>query len=249
MNRYKIRGTYDIATIHGIVNSSAVLNVSFITSPEDTFPAILPMIGQLGSFEYPSAGLEEPLDLYLHGYVSSRIMNTARSPTKSGGIEGFPMTVAATKVDGLVLSLTPNTHDYNYRSAILQGYATVVTDVEERLYAMKLITNKVLPDRWENTRTPPDSAEMSSTSILKMRIVAGSGKIRDGGPRDDAKDTDREELTGSIWTGVIPVWETLGDPVKLGAGNMTEIPGYLRRAVEERSQDAEAYAKSAVKTG
>ena len=56
------------------------------------------MIGQMGSFAYPSADLEEPLDCYLHGYVSSRIMNLTR--TSSGG-NGLPVSIAATKCDGV----------------------------------------------------------------------------------------------------------------------------------------------------
>lgn len=61
----------------------------------------------------------------------------------------------ATHVDGLVLALTPNNHSYNYRSAVLHGYATQVTQTEEKVWAMERITNGVVPDRWENTRVPP----------------------------------------------------------------------------------------------
>ena len=113
-----------MGAIHSIVNSTQVLHVSFNPGPEDPFPAIIPMIGQMGSFDYPSADINEPLDCYLHGYVSSRIMNLARESQR-----GLPICVAASKVDGLILSLTPNSHSYNYRSAILHGYASVVTNV------------------------------------------------------------------------------------------------------------------------
>jgi nitroimidazol reductase NimA-like FMN-containing flavoprotein (pyridoxamine 5'-phosphate oxidase superfamily) len=75
------------------------------------------MIGQMGSFTHPSRGLGDPLDCYLHGYVSSRIMNLSRKE----GIKGLPVCIAASKVDGLVLTLTPNSHNYNYRSSVLFG--------------------------------------------------------------------------------------------------------------------------------
>lgn len=39
---------------------------------------------------------------------------------------GLAITIAATKVDGIVLSLTPNSHSYNYRSAVLFGYGSLV---------------------------------------------------------------------------------------------------------------------------
>lgn len=108
------------------------------------------MIGQMGSFARPSADVGDVLDLYLHGYVSSRMVNRARvAGTKSEDEgednhdekkekkekKGLPLTVAATHVDGLVLSLTPYSHSYNYRSAVLFGHAEVVTDAAEKLWA------------------------------------------------------------------------------------------------------------------
>jgi nitroimidazol reductase NimA-like FMN-containing flavoprotein (pyridoxamine 5'-phosphate oxidase superfamily) len=57
---------------------------------------------------------------------------------------GLPVCLAVTKVDGLVLSLTPNSYSFNYRSAVLFGYATPVTDAEEKIWAMEMITNSVV---------------------------------------------------------------------------------------------------------
>lgn len=34
--------------------------------------------------------------------------------------------------------------------------------------------------------------------ILKVQIVSGSGKIRDGGPNDDLKDKSRDDLTENL---------------------------------------------------
>lgn len=133
-------GKYDYTTIHTIVNSTPMLHISFPTpDPSDPFPAILPMLGFMGSFSSTASDLSSPLDLYLHGYISSRLMKLG----SSGEEDGFPLTIAATHMDGLVLALTPNHHSYNYRSAVLRGYATPVTDVEEKLWAMERITNNV----------------------------------------------------------------------------------------------------------
>jgi hypothetical protein len=96
------------------------------------------MMGQMGSFDRPSAGLGDVLDLYLHryltfftftisfysyypsarifpqtnhpikSYVSSRIINLVRASEP----EGLPITIAATHLDGLVLALTPNSRKY-----------------------------------------------------------------------------------------------------------------------------------------
>jgi hypothetical protein len=63
---------------------------------------------------------------YLHGYVSSRLMKLADDAVKRGE-EGLPLCVAATKVDGFVLSLTPNSHNYNYRSGKLLATMSLPT--------------------------------------------------------------------------------------------------------------------------
>lgn len=235
--------TYDVGPIHSIINSTQVLHVSFSPGPSDPFPAILPMIGQMGSFDYPSADIDEPLDCYLHGYVSSRIMNLARAAEG----DGLPVCVAASKVDGLILSLTPNSHSYNYRSAVLHGYAKPVTDEEEKQWAMRLITNSVVTNRWDNSRVPPDSAEMSSTVILKVKVVDGSGKIRDGSVSDERKDTENDEVTGRVWTGVVPVWETFGQPVPSPGNKVADVPDHITSFIDGKNERNRAYAEGAVK--
>jgi nitroimidazol reductase NimA-like FMN-containing flavoprotein (pyridoxamine 5'-phosphate oxidase superfamily) len=200
------------------------------------------MIGQMGSFEHPSADLGEPLECYIHGYVSARMMNLARNSA-----EGLPVCIAATKVDGLILSLTPFSHSYNYRSAILHGYAQLVTDAEEKMWAMKLITNSVVPDRWDNSRTPPEDGELASTSILRVKVVDGSGKIRDGAVSDEKKDYKNEELTGRIWTGVVPVWETFGEPVPSAQNKVKEVPEHISTYVASSNDQNQTYAIDAVK--
>jgi len=90
--------------------------------------------------------------------------------SKETSTPGLPITVAASFLDGLVLSLTPFHNSCNYRSAIVYGYAELVEDADEALYAMKAITDNMLPERWEKSRVPPSSAELKSTSILRVRI-------------------------------------------------------------------------------
>ncbi|EER41574.1 flavin-nucleotide-binding protein [Histoplasma capsulatum H143] len=236
LNRYKHRGTYELGKIHSIVNECAVLHVSFPAGPDDPFPAILPMIGQMGSFEYPSADINEPLDCYLHGYVSSRIMNLARVTNGEGEGEaqsqGLPVSISAAHVDGFILSLTPNSHSYNYRSAILHGYATVVTDEAEKHWAMKLVTNGVVEDRYDHTRVPPNKVEMTSTTILRVRIVDGSGKIRDGSVSDERYDRENKELTSKVWTGVVPVWQVMGEPIPAPGNEVKEVPEHIRGFID-----------------
>ncbi len=172
-------------------------------------------------------------------------MNLTRN-NNSDTNQGLPLTVAATHLDGLVLSLTPNSHSYNYRSAILFGHATLVTSVEEKLYAMELITNSIVPQRWSNTRTPPNAAEMQSTSVLRVRISTGSAKIREGGPHDERGDLEDGGLVERVWTGVVPVYSVLGEPVASGYNVLGEVPGYIEGWRGEVNKEAEGYAREAV---
>ncbi|KAK6354982.1 hypothetical protein TWF696_004108 [Orbilia brochopaga] len=206
------------------------------------------MIGKLGSFENPSADLSEPLDLYLHGYVSSRIMNVARKAAQGEeeGTTPLKVCVCATKVDGLVLSLTPNSHSMNYRSSVIFGTVELVMDLDEKLYAMKLITDGVLPNRYDDTRVPPDSAEMQSTQILKVTIDHASAKIRTGQPGDYEKDMKRDDLREKTWTGVIPVYQAFGEPQAASYNRVKDVPDYITNYVKEHGEAEKEYALTCI---
>ena len=66
--------TYDLHTIHSIINNTSILHVSF-NSPDtqDPWPTILPMIGTMGSFAYPSADLNDPLYVWFRTIPSSSL--------------------------------------------------------------------------------------------------------------------------------------------------------------------------------
>jgi len=239
VKRYNHQATYDVDFIHSTINSTPVLHVSFVPEPSVPLPVILPMIGQLGHFP----GDEQP-HCYLHGYVSSRLMRLADDAI-SRGEEGLPLCVAATKVDGFVLTLTPNSHNYNYRSAVIHGYGTIVDTDAEKLWAMELITNSVVPERWSNSRIPPDGAEMQSTRILKVRISAASGKLREGVPNDERKDLVRDDVLNSVWTGVIPIHETYGEPQPGPYNKVKQIPEHVEGFILSQNEINERYAYDA----
>ncbi len=235
-----IKASYDHATIHQLVNSTPVLHVSFVPDPTNPLPTILPMIGVMGLFpDDPEAAADDAAaSCYLHGYVSSRMMKLAAD----AGEAGLPVCVAATQFDGIVLALTPNSHSYNYRSAVLFGHAAVLAPGSpESLWAMELITENVLPGRWDNSRVPPDGAEIASTRVLKVRVDSASAKTREGGPKDERKDLRREDVLERVWTGVVPVWQKIGQPVPGSYNRLEKVPGYIEEFVEGWNQRAESY--------
>ncbi|KAK7525089.1 uncharacterized protein IWZ02DRAFT_489437 [Phyllosticta citriasiana] len=234
-NRHKERGSYDAETIHNIFNTTSVAHVSFLPSPSDPFPVILPMIGQIGT--YPGGDSDAEAACYLHGYVTGRLMKLS----KDNPSPGLPVCVSATKVDGYKLALTPFHHSYNYRSALLQGHASLVADPNEKMWALELLTDAVIPGRWANSRRP-DAAELAATSVIKIRIAAATAKTSASVPVDERKDLRNQDVVSSVWAGVVPVWECFGEPVPAPHNRVVKVPVHVAEFVRNENANAQEYA-------
>ena len=66
-------------------------------------------------------------------------------------------------------------------------------------------------------------------------------------PSDDKKDLDRADVLDRVWTGVLPMWEQIGEPIPGPYNKVAEAPEYITGFVsgtnEERGQHAVAAAK------
>ncbi|KAF2623213.1 flavin-nucleotide-binding protein [Macroventuria anomochaeta] len=249
VNRYRGRGQYEYQHVYPIIDEAPILHVAFHGSPDQddfAFPVILPMLGCTGNFE------EDPNNdgrrsIYLHGYVSSRIMRLSRKNPASNniaGAEGIPVCVSATLMDGIVLALTPNHHSCNYRSAVAFGYAQVVEDEPERLYAMELITNNLVPERWQHTRYP-NKTELKSTGILRIDIHSASAKVRAGTTGEAREDLKDETMRTKVWAGVVPSRMVYGTPLPAPTNMFPGMPEYIEDWVEEWNEKAERYSAEA----
>ncbi|RMZ69939.1 flavin-nucleotide-binding [Pyrenophora seminiperda CCB06] len=208
------------------------------------------MLGCTGSYPSPPDPAS-PQDIYIHGYISGRIFKSSPSPssTTTGADEpprGLPITIAASFLDGLVLSLTPFHNSCNYRSAVAYGYAVLVEEEEEKLYAMKLITENMLPGRWEGSRGMPTGVELGSTAILKVRVESASAKIRTGGPSEDRNDLKNQALVKKTWTGVVPYWGQWGEPMPGKENGREEVEEYIEGWRVGETAKARRYAFEAV---
>ncbi|KAI5361906.1 putative FMN-binding split barrel [Septoria linicola] len=231
------RTQYDADLVHGILNQVQILHVSFnapAKSGGPQFPTILPMLGAVAT--YPPD--EEP-SLYLHGSSVARLFRL------TNGSE-TPLCVCGTLVDGYVLALAPFHNSCNYRSAVAYGFGTIVEDPEEVQFALRLITNNSIPDRWENSRKPPTKAETQSTGVLKMRIETASAKVRAGGPSDDRADLENADLVDKTWTGVVPTYLILGEPIASDYNRVKQVPVYLDDWVQDVNSMNEQRAIDAV---
>lgn len=207
------------------------------------------MIARAGTFPGPS-GDGVPA-IYIHGYVSARMFRptTGRASQSQSPLEdGFPVCIAATKIDNLVLALTPFNHSYDYRSAVVHGTATLLDpgtkaeprNREEIVWAMKIITDGMVAGRWEGSRVPPEEGEIAATRILKVRVESASAKVRDSGVKDDKRDLEDGGTRERVWTGTIPYVEMLGEPVAAETNAVAVVPEYIVEHVKGHNEKAGA---------
>ncbi|WP_328741690.1 pyridoxamine 5'-phosphate oxidase family protein [Streptomyces caniferus] len=156
--------------------------------------------------------------LYFHGSVAGRSL--VASPAAA-------VCVTVTHVDGLVLARSVFEHGVNYRSAMIFGVPTMVTDPEEKLAGLRCLTEHAAPGQWDYARRP-SRKELAATSLLALSLDEASVKIRTGAPDDG----DSEDAQLGLWAGVLPLRATWGDlepdPLLPPA---TEAPAHLTKRV------------------
>ncbi|MCU0383723.1 MAG: pyridoxamine 5'-phosphate oxidase family protein [Cyclobacteriaceae bacterium] len=201
INRLAKRASYDVETIHSILDEGLVCHVGFI---RDNMPVII-----------PTGYVRIEDDLYIHGSVGSAYMRQLATGKDV-------VCISVTHLDALVLARSAFHHSVNYRSVVLFSKAQLVTDKQELYNALELFTEKMQPGRWADVRKPTDN-EWKATMVLKFKIEEASAKIRTGPPKDDEEDYNLP-----VWAGIVPFKTTkekaIADPaLKQGVTK----PGYL----------------------
>ncbi len=177
IKRVPKRGQYDRETIHQILDKEFVCHVGFI---HEGYPVVIPTL--YGRHQN---------DLYLHGSMASRMMKALST--------GIDVCLTVTRVNGLVLARSAFHHSANYESVVLFGKAMAITDPDEKLMGLQLVSEHIIPSRWQEVRQP-NTKELKGTMLLKIPIDEASAKVRTGGPVDDKEDYDL-----NIWAGEITI--------------------------------------------
>ena len=120
---------------------------------------------------------------------------------------GAPISVAVTTVDGLVLARSAFESSIHYRSAVLFGSCTRLSDVEQKRAALDVLTDALIPGRVGELR-PSTARELAATSVLALPIQTWSLKVSDGWPDDPGED-----VAGPAWAGVVPARTVYGTPI------------------------------------
>jgi nitroimidazol reductase NimA-like FMN-containing flavoprotein (pyridoxamine 5'-phosphate oxidase superfamily) len=200
VRRLPKRGVYERDTVDAILDEALICHVGFV---HDGAPVVIPTL---------HARVDDRL--YLHGSAASRMLRTLET--------GVPVCVTATLVDGLVLARSAFHHSVNYRSVVVFAEARPVEPDTERLKALELFTNKMVPGRWADVR-PPSRQELKGTKVLQPPLDEASAKVRTGPPIDDDEDHDLP-----VWAGVLPLATRVAQPVpdpRLDPA--IEMPGYV----------------------
>ena len=185
LKRLPYRGSYDRELINQILDEGFVCHVGFAV---DGQPFVIPT-------GYARVGDK----LFIHGSQASRMLRTLG--------KGIDVCLTVTLIDGLVLARSAFHHSMNYRSVVVFGRATAVDDPEEKIVALRALSEHMIPGRWDDVREP-NEREVQLTTVLSLSLNEASAKVRTGPPLDDEEDYEL-----SVWAGVIPLQMVADAPI------------------------------------
>lgn len=201
------RGTRERAAVVAVLDEGLVCHVG--------------LAGEHGPVVIPTTYARMGDALLIHGSPAATWLRQAG--------KGTPVCVTVTLVDGLVLARSAFHHSMNYRSVVVFGTATPVTDHGEKVAALDAIVEHLVPGRVGEVRPMRDD-EVASTLVLRLPLEEASMKVRSGDPIDDEAD----HALG-IWAGVVPMALEFGTPIadsRMGTGAVPppSATGYHRPA-------------------
>lgn len=183
ITRLREKASAERAELDALLDSSRIGHFA-LTRPDDA-PVVL-----------PTAIARDGDRVLAHGSTGSRWMRALAA--------GAPTCLAVTALDGLVVARSAFESSMRYRSAVLFGSCSVVTD---KLAALDLVTEQLLPGRTAEVRRPT-TRELDATLVLALPIAEWSLKVSAGWPDDPPED-----VAGDAWAGVVPLHELRGTPL------------------------------------
>lgn len=175
------KANYDKATVHAILDAALVAQVGFV---QDGAPVVVPMI----------FGREDET-IFLHGARKARVIRLLEQTDRA--------CVNVTLIDGIVYARSAFNSSMNYRSVTVFGHPCLIDGNNEKLHAMRVISEHIMPGRWDELRDPLER-EIKKTGVIALSIDSASAKISSGMPDDEDEDYDIP-----IWAGILPLESTL----------------------------------------
>jgi uncharacterized protein len=177
VRQLKEKGRYEKDTVHQLLDSGLVAHVGFV---QDGAPVVVPMIyGREGEI------------VYLHGARKARVIRLLEQTER--------ICLNVTMLDAIVLARSAFNSSMNYRSVTVFGTPRLLESDDEKLHAMKVISEHTMPGRWDELRAPHDR-EVKMTGVIAVQVETGSAKISAKMPDDDPEDYDIP-----VWAGILPL--------------------------------------------
>ena len=172
------KAAYDRDTVHAVLDAGLVAHVGFV---QDDGPVVVPML-------YARQGET----IFVHGARKARVIRMLESTPRAS--------LNVTLVDGLVIARSAFSSSMNYRSVTVFGRPALVDGREEKLAAMRVISEHLMPGRWDELRAPLER-EIKMTGIVAIDIESASAKISAKSTPDDEED----DYDIPIWAGILPL--------------------------------------------
>lgn len=202
LRRLPEKGRKDLQLARDIIDEARICHVGFTV---DDQPYVVPM-----------ALARDGDRILLHGSVVSRLMKNLAA--------GLPCCVTVTHLDGLVLARSAFNSSMNYRSLMVFGSASLISDPAQKKRGLDSLVEHLLPGRIAELRESTRK-ELNATTLLSLPLETFSIKVGEG-PPDDTKS----DIGTPIWAGVIPLELTAGKPE--AAPDMAPgipLPDYLKK--------------------
>ena len=170
----------------------------------------------------PTLHAREGQTIYLHGSPSNAVMKAV--------VERGEACLSVTLYDGLRLARSGFESSIAYRSVVIVGAASLVSDDVEKARVLNMFVDAVLPGRASEVRALSD-AEIRLTMVVAVRIDEASAKLSSG-PTDDPD----EDLDLPVWSGTVPARIQFSAPIPDTNGAMAAgtipVPASVERLLD-----------------
>jgi nitroimidazol reductase NimA-like FMN-containing flavoprotein (pyridoxamine 5'-phosphate oxidase superfamily) len=210
VRRLPAKAHYERDVIYAVIDEAPLCHVAAIVNG--------------GAMVIPTLHAREGDTLYLHGSPSNVVMKAV--------VASGEACISITLYDGLRLARSGFESSIAYRSVVLFGVASLVTDDDEKARVLDLFVDAVLPGRASEVRAMSDS-ERRLTMVVAVIIDEASAKLSSG-PTDDPD----EDLELPVWSGTVPARIVFGTPIPDTNGAMASgtisVPASVERLLDSQ---------------
>ena len=208
VRRLPEKASYDRDVIYAVIDEAPLCHVAAIV--KDSAMVI------------PTLHAREGDTIYLHGSPSNVVMKAV--------VASGEACISVTLYDGLRLARSGFESSIAYRSVVVFGAASLVSDDVEKARVLDVFVDAVLPGRASEVRAMSD-AERRLTMVVAVRIDEASAKLSSG-PTDDSV----EDMALPVWSGTVPARILFDAPIPdtngaMGTGTIA-VPASVRRLLD-----------------